>query len=1398
GVEVSTSTERLVTLEELVVKSNLWQLILSNKEVVASLSRVEVNGLELEIDSKLQQTMESNNQFKSQDKELLEEFSGQVVINNSKIKSNYLSDGSGVKINKGVIDYSGQQLVGNGKLELLSSSDSASGSVEVAVQSNLDDFELDLQLDEIQLDQFSTAISKQLLPTELKVSRGKVSGEVKLAGNLNNIALTELDCNAQLTVAKVVATHQDLPLKLRINESKLTLKKQQLLINRLVGQLGSTPLEAQGVVRNLTNPNFYVRYQTSQLPLEVSQKWLPSDLKLTGAAEVRGEVRGSKDRLSTTAKVVVANGKFNDVAVNDLEFDLWYNDGLVSFSNLEAKVASGSLEGRGTITLPPYHDKLYTASLELNELDLAKLSRISDQLALSGQADGNLVISGQETADSLSLFGDAQISNGQLYGCKFDELSSNLWYANQQLLVSDLMMETAEGSWQVQGIVDEQRDLDLSIKGEGIKLAQLDQLHNYQDLTGTLELEGNLTGNLVDPIFTGGVKLTDIEYLDYQFEELEGLVTYQKQEIDLQELTFSQGASRYYADGQIKLQDQMKVDLNLETEAGRIEDLYKLMGNQQLAEISGQIAGQINLTGALNDLTASGELQLLEGEFRGLTLDSGQAIFDWYDDQLQLNKLEINGEQLAITAKGQVNQKGQLDLAVAADKVNLTRLDLLEGQADGRLDFTGSITGEITEPIVSGEFVINNPAIEDYDFNSSQGQITYNHQQQLLQLQETVIKKDETEYQVSGGLDLAAGRFKSFKLDVFNGYLQEVIELLPVKNHDYTIHHDFYGQLELDGLFTQPQVAGEVVVKDIDQSGFLAINGTYDFQSGADLSLQIYDFTVAPFNKLLPNKTELGGDLTADVQLNGQFPQLRIQSNLELKDGRIGSLDYQSLSGKIVWTKQGLFKVVEPLQLQINQDNLAVLTGELPLELDNHHQQRLHLTLEQGNLNLLTDWWEEVQSARGNLDFDLTIGGSITAPQFSGQSSLSAGRLKLPVLKEDITNAKGRLEFTNQELKLEKLSGQQGQGGFKAAGRMEIDDWQLGRVDLDVDGRKISLDHGSWQGKNDFAIKVTGAAKSPLVNGEIKVYDTEIGIPFDLPMSTTSETNQDWSPQFDLNLRPHSNVRVVNDNLNILVESGQVNLVSTDQGLALAGQLESSSGSFGYYNTNFELESATAVFDRYEGLIPYLNLTAHTTVNRSQINRSVSETQSTESEDTATQDGSSSTSETETLTQEADLFAKEVEVTLQLSGLADQMQINLQSNPALSQEQIIMLLANDGGLSGLLEGEYEQLIRTELLRVFESNLDLKFFSNIEETLKDKWDLDRFKIYTGFRGDWRIELGKNVSERLTLNYKQQFAEEDVQSLGFEYRIWDLLGSVILDGTINNDEEYQLKLKSNFSF
>ncbi|MGM0471962.1 MAG: hypothetical protein ACQEQI_06755, partial [Bacillota bacterium] len=33
GVEVSTSTERLVTLEELVVKSNLWQLILSNKEV---------------------------------------------------------------------------------------------------------------------------------------------------------------------------------------------------------------------------------------------------------------------------------------------------------------------------------------------------------------------------------------------------------------------------------------------------------------------------------------------------------------------------------------------------------------------------------------------------------------------------------------------------------------------------------------------------------------------------------------------------------------------------------------------------------------------------------------------------------------------------------------------------------------------------------------------------------------------------------------------------------------------------------------------------------------------------------------------------------------------------------------------------------------------------------------------------------------------------------------------------------------------------------------------------------------------------------------------------------------------------------------------------------------------
>jgi translocation and assembly module TamB len=102
------------------------------------------------------------------------------------------------------------------------------------------------------------------------------------------------------------------------------------------------------------------------------------------------------------------------------------------------------------------------------------------------------------------------------------------------------------------------------------------------------------------------------------------------------------------------------------------------------------------------------------------------------------------------------------------------------------------------------------------------------------------------------------------------------------------------------------------------------------------------------------------------------------------------------------------------------------------------------------------------------------------------------------------------------------------------------------------------------------------------------------------------------------------------------------------------------------------------------------------------------------------------------------------------------------------------------------------------MRVIQTGVRVGLFSNIERTLEDKWDLDKFKIYSGFSSTWKLEMGKYLTDELFIKYNQAFNSEDERSIGFEYKIIDGLKDIILDGSMSNDDEYRLELEANFPF
>ncbi|WP_187286627.1 translocation/assembly module TamB domain-containing protein [Acetohalobium arabaticum] len=1320
---------------------------------------------------------------------ILNHYSGRIAIEDGMAVTNLIDGISKIRINQAGLNLTKDNLKGRLDLTL---PETETENLVVNGSTDENQFKLTTELDNLDLNVLSEEWKEVLTQKGFQLTAGKASGNLEIKGGLGFESFSELDYKGEIRLKEGIIDSNDLTSKIQIIDSKFKLNNRVININSLVTDIGESRLQLSGLMHGWQKPTFYLEYKSSQLALSSIEEWLPSELKLTGMAKAKGRMRGSLDDPTIQTSLQLPVGSINGYQVIDLEFNLWYKNELLTFNDFKTEVAAGILTGRGTINWPKDEGVLYTASLEAEGIDLGQLSTISQaDSTLTGQVNSNLVISGQNSLTDLSLFGSAQVTDGTLMQYEFDTLDSSFWFSNNQLLISDLNLKSDGSKWQAQGLIDDQRNLNLSITADDVKLSQLDGVHNYRDLAGTASLQGQVKGKLTDPEFSGEVQIKDASYAQRSVDEIIGVISYRQKRIGLNDVLINDQKRKYQLAGEIELAKEPKLDLELKTKAGKVASLYKLISDQPIYDIHGRFSGSLRIIGPINELRMAGRINLLKGQIHGIGLTSGSSSFSWENDTLKLESIQLFGVESQLIGSGRIEKNGGLALDLEAENIDLAKLeldnyDIIDSSTiQGSLDFTGEVRGDISRPVLAGEVKLNKLAVNRYNFQRVVGSVEYTGDK--LDLRNLTAVQGATEYQAEGKLNLNKEKFSNLALELTNGQLNEVIELLPLKEVEHDIPHSFFGTMTINGEFEAPEVKGRLIAKDIDRNGYLLVDGSYDFGSGADLNVETQDFALAPFNQLVPALEAIGGDLNLTAELEGELEKLDIESTVEIIDGRVGTLKYDNLKGGLALTKGKLVKLTEPLKLRVNDDNLFRITGYLPLK-NREASLYLNINLDNGNLNLLPLLVEGVKTAEGTGNFDLTVSGSRAEPDFAGEVEIDSGRLDIAGLAESISNLEGRAEIKDQRLKLKYLTGRQGQGQFKAQGSMGVTGWQPGQIDLDFSGERIVIDHGSWQGENDLDITVKGDITEPLISGSILVYDTKISLPFEWPTGK-KDSDSAIKPNFDLNLEPGDNVRVQNDNIDILVESGSLQLVTIEDSIQLEGSVSSKIGSFNYYNTDFELESGSAIFDRYEGHIPYLNLTATTEVDN--IQQSIEDKKQEEEDGEAIQNGSQ-----EDAVNQVD--AKEVLVTLKLSGLADQMEINLESNPSLSRQEIITLLAQQGGLQGFLTKDYDKMIRAEFFRMLESRIDVKILSNIEETVEDKWNLDRFRIYTGFNSGLKIKMGKSITDDLMLKYNQDFDEDKEHSLGFEYQIMDSMKDIILNGSLNNDEEYKLELETNFSF
>lgn len=1239
---------------------------------------------------------------------------------------------------------------------------------------------------------------KAKIKTDLNISGGEYEGEV----NFSQLNLTNLSNKSRLNLPQGLDVTGPVAGKLNVKgkTAKIeniagsilltsdSLEYQGLEIKKLAGQFSlnnnrlnltdfaayydENRLLVNGSIKNLfkqqldlayTKPQLDLTYQITDFALAKVKRFLAADLQLRGRADLRGALKGRVKEPVVSAELQMEAGQLAQQRIKDLTASLAYKEESLTINSLSLTSKGGLIKGTGQINFTDaiaYQVETTFQNLSLAQLGLEPLNRLD----LTGQAEGRAEISGQGLhREKLTVEGQLKVRTGELKDYEFKEVQSAFRFAENKLFLTQTSFSGPLGSGSASGVIDLGGELDLALDMTDLSLAELEPLHQLKGLQGKVDLTGQVKGRLSQPRLSAQLHGQALEYEGIDLATAQAQLKLSADKMVLQSAKLPSYASSGY--GYIDWQSQ-KSTFTIKTRelaAAKFNRVFKKLSGEDIG-----LRGSLEATTKLTDLQTAAKLEsevrvsegklLNKQKFDNLALD---LEYDFGRKRLQLIQGEAVYKESSLDFSG-VMKGTELDFNFTSpqlvwDEINFTnRL----AQWEGSTELSGSVYGSLAKPKLAVKVEAEELKWTGKKVGKLKGRVDYRNDN--LYLTDLIVQAEDNRYQLNGSFNPGQRKINNVSVVVNEGTLAYLGKFMPA---ELSYGYKFNGQIDVTGPLREPEFKLDLALEDSDGEGSLDIVGTYLWAEEADLKVAATKFGIANINKFDLIPQHLSGDLNLNGRLKGPLNAPNFAAELKLSQGRIAELGYQRLSGSLEVVDGK--KVIIDQELQGKAEDLMEVRGKIPLRKEGKFD--LDLALTKSDLRLLSIVVPELKSAAGQGSADLKLQGTLAKPKLSGKAKITAGSFSYPpLLDRKISNLNGNFVFEEDRLILKQVQGYYGRGNFSGGGSIELAGLTPQRYNLTLTGEQIVFEHGSWQGLNDIDISISGTGLRPVIKGDIKAYNTKFQLPVEWP-GLKGDGVQQIKPQLNLTLSPGTNVRVVNKQIDIIVQGGTLNLRTIEGKVRLIGELNSNQGRFTYYNTEFELEDGKAVFRQYD-YMPNLDLEATTEI----FDRTIAQ-------------------------DENNLSDPYHQITLILTGPANQLSYQLSSDSDLSQQRIIALLTGQGGLGNLLEKDYQQALSSELRRVLGENLKKEVLYEVERSFEDSLDLDQVRIKSVLRSSEgvEVELGKYIFNNFMLKYNHSFLEE-LKTIGFEYYFNQGLDNLMIQGDYDNDGEYEIGLEASIPF
>jgi translocation and assembly module TamB len=942
-----------------------------------------------------------------------------------------------------------------------------------------------------------------------------------------------------------------------------------------------------------------------------------------------------------------------------------------------------------------------------------------------------------------------------------------------------------------------------------VELGDISPISNVK-LAGRLSIQGRVHGVQSNPTIEGEIRGTNFVLGDLPLaDNLRGRAHFIPNVLNFTQLTAIKGKSTIDIP-MVRLDfdrpSGMQVDAQASTNKANLRDIlsmFKFEDDPRFEDIKGLASGTANIRfeqGGPADICKTGvisvrtQAEVSNLELMGEKFSSGNVDLDyiWFDRDAQENGIHATVRSVVLHkgtgtlfGAGTIRQGAKIQghfVAQGLPVSSLNGLGSVGSSLDGNVNATGEVGGTLSQLFAHANVQISPIRIG----------------QKLLPSSNFTFALTPLKPRVSPW----TGKLSACKEPIprpfsMSEHKQDLA--LGVMQLDGQL---FGNQIILQGLKTtrqrSKQLWGNVLFKQLDLGAFAQLIPSFQTsdappQGRLTGALQINSFPIDHPEKAI-------------VALN--INQLDIlQSGRKLKLASTPTLP-QTISVNIA--NNTLF--LKPFRLQATSANnvsgVFQLSGNIK-QLATTKDLDLSLQLAPLDLSFLREITPKIESASGVLEGAFTVKGTVNDPIPSGNLVVRRGAIELRGSPITLDNLNLIASVDKREIRISNATASAGGGTLTLSAKAPLNGFELGTVSAKLNADNVSIP--AIEGVDmavDAALSATWVptpanAKTQnkvLVQGDIAferfLYTRPITISVNLDSLAKRgrRTNisvydpDDDFLQFQVAIRAKQPLRFRNNLLEaeVALNSDALFLSGTNQRFGLTGQLRLEKGGHLRLRSNdFEIRQGTIRFDDPTRIAPRVDMSASTEYRR--YGSSSSLATGATGAGTASPTGATGGS---------------WRITLHAHGDADNLKLDLTSEPNLAQEDIVLLLT-----AGMTRAELAQLQASNLGSTAALEA-LSVLSGADSAVKTVIPIiDDFRFGSSYstrtgRTDPTVTIGKRISTQVRANITTGLSENrDVRS-NVEWQLtpktsilgnYDNLNDVTARGLGNLGADFRIRLE-----